>query len=113
MFDFFLSISKFVKHLIVEYRWLLSGRKKWACWNAEILHWIGHTILGYMLMLSVMTYNGYIAISLIIGAGIGYWIFGRTLIQLNLEHYKRAHDRITRCNVLCAGESMFDRIFFN
>ncbi|KAL4219039.1 hypothetical protein ACF0H5_021622 [Mactra antiquata] len=33
-------------------------------------------IIGYLLMLSVMSYDAYIFISVIIGSGVGYFIFG-------------------------------------
>ena len=32
-------------------------------------------LLGYVLMLSIMTYNGYIAIALLCGAVLGYFTF--------------------------------------
>lgn len=38
-------------------------------------------------MMAVMTFNAYITIALIIGGGIGYWIFGATLVDLNMQQF--------------------------
>ena len=44
-------------------------------------------LLGYLMMLAVMTYNGYIAFAVIAGATFGYFIFG---YRVNLaETFKR------------------------
>lgn len=53
-------------------------------------------------MLAVMSFNGYIGIALIIGSGIGYWIFGPTLIELNLAKFvpKRT---VVKCEPGCSG----------
>ncbi|XP_055989236.1 high affinity copper uptake protein 1-like [Sorex fumeus] len=32
--------------------------------------------LSYLLMLTAMTYNAYLGLALLAGAGIGYWLFG-------------------------------------
>jgi len=51
-------------------------------------------------MMAVMTYNTYITIALAFGAGFGYWIFGSTLVQLNMQrfHHKQA---IMECDKNC------------
>ncbi|XP_011698471.1 PREDICTED: probable low affinity copper uptake protein 2 [Wasmannia auropunctata] len=69
-------------------------------WTLQMLHWSFHTILGYILMMAVMTYNAYISIALVIGACIGYFIFGPTLVQLNMHtfHCKQA---IVECDKNC------------
>ncbi|XP_077869446.1 uncharacterized protein LOC100371434 [Saccoglossus kowalevskii] len=33
-------------------------------------------IIGYFLMLSVMTYNGYLLLAVVLGSGVGYFLFG-------------------------------------
>jgi len=41
----------------------------------SFLHII-HLVSGYFLMLAIMTYNGWVAIAIVVGAAIGYFIFG-------------------------------------
>lgn len=43
-------------------------------------------MIGYGLMLAVMMYNGYMTIAVAIGAGIGYFLFGQTLLKINKEN---------------------------
>lgn len=51
------------------------------------LHMLQITI-SYMLMLVVMTYNLYLCLSVILGAGLGYFLFGwmRAVINDRNEH---------------------------
>lgn len=53
-------------------------------------------------MLSVMTFNVYISISLVIGGGIGYWIFGPTLMETNVFQFQKQQE-IVPCNKECSG----------
>ncbi|XP_039308047.1 probable low affinity copper uptake protein 2 isoform X1 [Solenopsis invicta] len=69
-------------------------------WTLQILHWSLHTALGYILMMAVMTYNAYITIALVVGACIGYCIFGPTLIQLNIQYFQRKQ-AIMECDKNC------------
>lgn len=39
-----------------------------------------------MLMLCVMTYNGYFTIAVSVGAGIGYFVFGQVLLEIGLKN---------------------------
>ncbi|XP_043276251.1 uncharacterized protein [Venturia canescens] len=75
---------------------------KWTRWIIEVLHWSVHTTLGYILMLAVMTYNAYIGIALVIGASFGYWLFGMTLIEMNMEQFRKARNKIDKCDPECA-----------
>lgn len=43
-------------------------------------------VLSYILMLSVMTYNGYFTIAVCLGAGIGYLVFGPVLIEIGMRN---------------------------
>lgn len=43
-------------------------------------------VLSYILMLSVMTYNGYFTIAVCLGAGIGYLVFGPVLIEIGVRN---------------------------
>lgn len=69
-----------------------------------MLHWSLHTTLGYILMMAVMTYNGYITIALVIGGCFGYWIFGPTLVQLNMQHFRRKQ-AVVECDKNCEGNA--------
>jgi hypothetical protein len=42
--------------------------------------------MSYTLMLAVMTYNGYFTISIIIGGGLGFFIFSPLLMELGLRN---------------------------
>lgn len=66
-----------------------------------MLHWSAHTLLGYILMMAVMTYNVYIGIALVLGSGIGYWIFGPKLIELNMEQFYQKQKTL-ECDKECS-----------
>ncbi|XP_015596751.1 probable low affinity copper uptake protein 2 isoform X2 [Cephus cinctus] len=70
-------------------------------WLLEVFHFTIHTTLGYFLMLAVMTYNVYVNIALVMGAGIGYFILGPTLVELNMAQYNNKRKDI-KCNLECS-----------
>ena len=53
--------------------------------SQTVLH-IVHVALGYLLMLVVMTYQVYLGISVIIGAGLGYFFFAGFISDT--DHHK-------------------------
>ena len=57
----------------------------WHHWSQTVLH-IVHVALGYLLMLVVMTYQVYLGISVIIGAGLGYFFFAGFISDT--DHHK-------------------------
>lgn len=59
-------------------------------------------MLGYILMMAVMTYNVYISIALAIGGSLGYWIFGPALIELNMSQFRK-RQKIIKCDKECSG----------
>ncbi|XP_044730247.1 probable low affinity copper uptake protein 2 [Chrysoperla carnea] len=71
---------------------LMGGRNnvspvhKYVIFCNEFSLWFFQEIIGYGLMLSVMMYNGYMTIAVGIGAGIGYFLFGQTLLKINKEN---------------------------
>ncbi|XP_015512261.1 protein SLC31A2 isoform X1 [Neodiprion pinetum] len=73
----------------------------WPRWFLEVFHWSAHTTLGYLLMLAVMSYNGYLSIALILGGGFGYWMFGPSLHQLNMHHFDDQHKNM-QCDLECS-----------
>ena len=82
----------------------------WAKWLAEVLHWSLHVTLGYLLMLSVMTYNGYIVFAIVIGSGIGYYIFGPLWFEWNISKIQRKK-RLIQCNPECTGKILNTCVF--
>jgi len=48
--------------------------------------YIVQDVLSYILMLAVMTYNGYFTIAVCLGAGIGYLVFGPVLIEIGVRN---------------------------
>lgn len=55
--------------------------------------------------MTVMTYNVYITIALVIGGSLGYWIFSPTLVQLKMQqfYHKQA---IMECDKNCEGNTI-------
>lgn len=53
-------------------------------------------------MMAVMTFNAYITIALVIGGCIGYWLFGSTIVDLNMQQFYRKQ-RIVECDKNCEG----------
>ncbi|KAK9511631.1 hypothetical protein O3M35_000253 [Rhynocoris fuscipes] len=45
-------------------------------------------IMGYVVMLLVMTYNGYLLISVLFSSGIAYFLIGQTLVSLQVKTSK-------------------------
>lgn len=56
-----------------------------------------HNTLGYALMLSVMIFNGYLFITVVLSMGLGYFLFGHISMKVNMENMQA---RTT--NVICA-----------
>ncbi|XP_020707192.1 probable low affinity copper uptake protein 2 [Athalia rosae] len=75
--------------------------QSWISWFLEVLHWFTHTTLGYLLMLAVMSYNAYFTIALAIGGGLGFWIFGAAIQQLNMLQFTDKR-RTIQCDSECS-----------
>lgn len=60
-------------------------------------------------MLAVMTYNGYISIAIVLGSGLGYYVFGSILLEFKMSEFQKQH-KIIQCNPECAGKL---KILFN
>ncbi|KAG4078000.1 hypothetical protein HA402_002051 [Bradysia odoriphaga] len=65
--------------------------------SAEAAVFLLHNTLGYALMLSVMIYNGYLFITVVLSMGLGYFLFGHISMKVNMENMQA---RTT--NVICA-----------
>ncbi|XP_011506338.1 PREDICTED: probable low affinity copper uptake protein 2 [Ceratosolen solmsi marchali] len=86
----------------------LSHCCTWMKWILELFHRCIHVMLGYFLMLAIMTFNGYINVAIVLGSGIGYYIFGLILLKINLAKIKK-HHRLAQCNPVCADAIISDR----
>ncbi|XP_076654526.1 uncharacterized protein LOC143359963 isoform X2 [Halictus rubicundus] len=81
----------------------------WSIWCLQVFHWSIHTLLGYILMLAVMSYNVYINIAIVLGGCIGYWIFGPKLIELNLKKFHEKQ-KLLNCDDECTDNVVNERI---
>lgn len=52
----------------------------------EISLYVVQVVLGYLLMLTVMTYNVYVSLSILLGVAVGYTFFGQMLIEKRLKN---------------------------
>ncbi|EFA08289.1 protein SLC31A2 isoform X1 [Tribolium castaneum] len=66
---------------------------------SEIGLWFSLQNLGYILMLSVMLYNGWLFISAVVGGGLGYFVFGQMFMKINLQNCQIIRD--TWCMQKC------------
>ncbi|XP_078045569.1 uncharacterized protein LOC144474524 [Augochlora pura] len=81
----------------------------WSMWCLQVFHWSIHTLLGYILMLAVMSYNIYINVAIVLGGCLGYWIFGLNLIELNLQKFYEKQ-KLLNCEEECADHIVNERI---
>lgn len=72
--------------------------------GAEIGLWMVLQNLGYIIMLTVMIYNGWFLVSAIIGGGIGYFVFGQKFMKINLQNCHII--RNTYCTQICNEADM-------
>lgn len=54
-------------------------------------------LVGYVLMCAVMTFNGYIFIATVLGYGLGYWLFGLTMMKLSAKNLLKSQDVPIKC----------------
>lgn len=78
----------------------LTQRDRVFHFATDMSLWVGQNILGYLLMLVVMLYNGYIVIAIVVGSAVGYFLCGPTLIRLNIENCRAM--RNTFCMADCS-----------
>lgn len=62
-----------------------TKRKRLLWFLAELGLYVVQIMLGYLLMLAVMTYNGFITIAIALGATIGYYFFGHILMARQMK----------------------------
>lgn len=75
----------------------------------EALIFLLQGVLGYFLMLAVMSYNGAIFIAVVVGMALGYFLFGHFTMGLNMQSQTLSHTTY-KCSSNCpnggrAGQS--------
>lgn len=53
---------------------------------SETIVFFFHNSIGYAIMLSVMMYSGWLFVSVILGMGVGYFLFGHITMKVNMEN---------------------------
>lgn len=77
---------------------------------SDVLVWFNIQILGFLLMLVVMLYNGWMVIVLILGSTTGYFIFGPRFMKINLENCQTIRE--TFCSSSCPEPGIIIKIVF-
>lgn len=62
-----------------------TKRKRLLWFLAELGLYVVQIMLGYLLMLAVMSYNGFITIAVILGATLGYCLSGHILMERQIK----------------------------
>lgn len=52
----------------------------------ETIVFLFHNSIGYAIMLSVMMYSGWLFLAVILGMGLGYFLFGHITMKVNMEN---------------------------
>lgn len=52
----------------------------------ETVVFLFHNSIGYAIMLSVMMYSGWLFVAVILGMGLGYFLFGHITMKVNMEN---------------------------
>lgn len=67
----------------------------------ELSIFIFDSVLNYGLMLAVMLFNGYIFIAVVLGAFVGYFLFGHLSMKTNMENLQAIQTKMI-CSSRCA-----------
>lgn len=71
--------------------------KKFLSILAQALVFLFQNVTSYILMLSVMVYNIYVFVAIVLGMGLGYFLFGHISMRINMENI-RARTTHALCN---------------
>lgn len=66
----------------------------------EALIFLFQGVLGYFLMLAVMSYNGPIFLAVVLGMALGYFLFGHFTMALNMQTQTLSHTTF-KCSASC------------
>lgn len=84
----------------------------------ETIVFFFHNSIGYAVMLSVMVYSGWLFLTVVLGMGLGYFLFGHIAMKINMESIQARTTRVV-CSPACAeagasgdGRQYFFKSFF-
>lgn len=77
-----------------------NGPKRMLQMAGEAFVFLLHNTLGYALMLSVMIYNGYLFVMVVLGMGLGYFMFGHISMRVNMENMQARTTKVI-CTPAC------------
>lgn len=75
----------------------------------EALIFLFQGVLGYFLMLAVMSYNGPIFLAVVLGMALGYFLFGHFTMALNMQSQTLSHTSF-KCSTSCPNGGMNDTV---
>lgn len=78
----------------------LSMRNRISIYACDTSLWLVLHNLGYLIMLTIMAFNLWIFLSVLVGGGLGYFVFGQMFMKLNLENCQVIRD--TYCMSTCS-----------
>lgn len=77
-----------------------APRQRLVQLGQEALIFLFQAVLGYFLMLAVMSYNGPIFLAVVLGMAFGYFLFGHFTMGLNMQTQQLSHTTFT-CSTNC------------
>lgn len=77
-----------------------APRQRFIQLGQETLIFLFQAVLGYFLMLAVMSYNGPVFIAVLMGMALGYFLFGHFTMGLNMES-QQLHRTTFKCSSNC------------
>lgn len=77
-----------------------APRQRLVQLSKEALIFLFQGVLGYFLMLAVMSYNAPIFIAVVVGMALGYFLFGHFTMGLNMQSQTLSHTTF-KCSTNC------------
>lgn len=78
--------------------------KRFIGFFSDAIVFLMHNALGYALMLSVMVYSGWLFAAVVIGMGLGYFVFGHLSMKINMENVQARTTKVI-CEPSCSVEA--------
>lgn len=81
---------------------------------SDVAIFLTHSVLSYVLMLSVMVYSGWLFVAVVLGMGLGYFVFGHISMKINMENVQARTTKVIcapACGPEVAGMNIECRLF--